>query len=225
MKKREQNRLSMWRAVRRHLDDNASIWNSNDPFRYASDMLSGAIAAAWNANQRQKTGSVGVSTARVATEAAAIRQVMKIACSAKPFARDTGNDELLHALRYGKGALEVMAQTDLISTLGSMVEAARPHAEALVTYGTRPEAYDKALDTISALEAKQTDVRTAITSRKAVTASIASITAAATQALKRLDDLVFLYEDDHPEFAAGYKTARGIFHTATRSPGGDAAAA
>ena len=224
MKKTEQNRLSMWRAVRLHLDANASIWNSHEPFVNASNALSRAINDAWAAVERQSEGSKGVSSRRNAMEVEAINRVLAIGRLARAFALNTDNHELHHAVNYNRGVLIAKSQTALIATLRSMVNAASPFAEALARYGVAPEAYETALAVIEALQSKQSAVRTAISGRKAVTRSLSSIMKAGTLALAKLDNLVYVFELKHPDFISSYKTARSIVHAGTRHKEDDGSA-
>jgi hypothetical protein len=216
MKKVDQIRLAMWRAVELHLGANNSLWNANGPFAEAAAELSQAIRDAWGAAEKQVGGSKGVSSRRDAMEQEALDRVVIIARVAKAFALNTDNHELLHAERLGKGSLEIKSQAVLIATLRSMVNAAKPYKDALVRYGVPADAYEAALEAINALEGTQTAVRTAISGRKAVTDSVYFIMKAGALALAKLDNLVHVFELQYPEFVAGYKAARTIIHTGIR---------
>ena len=206
----------MWRAVDLHLGANNSIWNANGPFAQAAAALSHAISDAWVAIEKQVDGSKGVSSRREAMQQEAVNRVVAIARLAKAFALNTDNRELLHAERLGKGSLEIKSQAALIATLRSMVNAARPYEDELARYGVPPDAYDAALEAINVLEGTQTAVRTAISGRKVVTGSVYSIMKAGNLALAKLDNLVYVFEQQYPEFVAGYKAARTVIHTGIR---------
>jgi hypothetical protein len=82
--------------------------------------------------------------------------------------------------------------------------------------GIPPDAYEAALKAIDAVAVKHSSVRTAITDRKAVTRSLPRIMQTGNRAPVKLDNLISVFEAEHPEIVSGYKTARTIIHTGIR---------
>jgi len=225
MKNQELSRLSMWWAVRRHLNAYSSIWNGNEPFSEASAMLTQAIEQARAALDVQAVTSKGVATDRILLKSEAINRTLAISQSTKAYAKVAGNSELLSAVNYGTSALTKMSHHELAAQLRTIIAAAREAGEALRKFGVTPETCDAALEAVVSMEQAQSHVRTMITGRKAVTMNIPEIMATGRKALGTMDNLIYLFAVANPEFVAGYKTARVIVHAGTRSKDGPPAAA
>ena len=200
----------MWWAVRRHLNDNSSIWNGIEPFTKASDMLSEAIERARAALDAQSGTTKGISKDRKLLKEDAIRKTGAIADSTMVYVMESGNGELLQAVEYSRSALMKMGHHKLASRLRTMVAAARSLGEALRIYGVVQDDCDRAMAAIVAMEEAQAYMRTVISGRKTVTMSIPLIMAAGQEALARMDHLLHLFEPGQPAFVTGYRNARTI---------------
>ena len=207
----------MWWAVRQHLAAYKQTWNGNEPFSEASEQLEQAIGQARDALDVQALSSRGVTTDSILLKQEAINRTVAIARCTRAYARDVRNSELLSAVDYGRGPLLTMSHHELAAQLRTIINAARTQGEALRRFGVTPEDCDAALEAVVAMEGAQSFVRTAITSRKAVTMNVPAIIAAGRAALAKMDDLVHLFGQTDPKFVSGYKTARRIVHAASRS--------
>ncbi len=225
MKKSDQNRLSMWRAVRQHLDAHSETWSSSKPFVQASEALTRAIDQSRAALEVQSTGSRGISGDRLALADQTVKQVLSIARSTRVFAIDQRNEQLLHAMEYSRFSLLRLSQNKMNACLRCILLAARPYREALLEYGVPEDAWDSAAEAVLALEQMQSKVRRSITAQKAVTASLPSIVEAGRLAMLKLDFLVHLFESTDPVFTSGFRTARRIVNNGFRHEGENTKAA
>ncbi len=219
MEQKDQNRLSMWKAVAHHLEANKAIWRHTPPFQRAVTALEDAIDAASEALRHQIAAGGGSRDDKETREEQAIDQVLRIAQSAKAYAMEEGDHALMAAVDYSRNALGRLPQNELVEKLRQMVAVAAVRSRALLEYGITKGEYEAALHAIEAYDQAITAPREAVAGRKAVTASVPALMKAGADILVRLDNLVHLFEAAHPQFVEAYKANRIIVDAGRRGSG------
>ncbi len=207
------NRLNMWKAVYKVLQDNKDVWNDNEAFSEAVDDLKAYIDAADKVGGGQAAGgTTGITTDKETLADAAIDKTLRMTNLARAYARKTNNHTLLDAVDFAKGSLQKTPLDELAARLAGMLKAASGVKDELVNkWKLDSNADTAAAAAIEAFSKAAPGTRVAISGRTALNATLPQIMRGGKAELLVIDDLVgSLYADDAPEFVGTYKVARNI---------------
>lgn len=218
MTKRQENRLSMARAVQDILQQHAGIVSTIPAFAAAELELGQLIAGIGSLVQVQVKKTTGVSQDKQQVEAKAIRAAVKLAGAAKSYALAIQNNTLLDAVSYSATELGRMRDATLVSVLGTIRNKVSPVMAELASYGVSAADLTALEAAITAYDAIVVTPRTNATERVWATDQLDNLFKKLDTILKQMDGIAQLKKETEPEFFIMYSSARKIVDNTGRRP-------
>jgi len=201
----------MFRAVQAACTSNGSAWGGFVAFENVFNDFSAKLIALSHVIFEQGKGTTGVRLTRDEEREETAKKAEKIVYALRLYALATGNTVLKEQLRFPPSSLEYGSSSETIQLIGVIVEAATLHAAALADYLVTQAEIDDLTQRHLDLQDAFGSVRSAIVNRSKNTDLIDEQMRELSALLKdRLDPLVALLKDDHPDFATVYAKARSI---------------
>jgi hypothetical protein len=208
----------MLKAVHSYLGSNTGVWNGVTANQAAFDALGNSIEAINQAVQSQEDPTEGVTVAKAQVRDALEDQIRLVGDVVFAFAMANNNNELASRVEIKPSELERLSDHRVDDVAVRVHAAGTENLAALGDYGIAQADLDT-LDTrrIAFQEAKsEPRVRTA--ERAGHTATLPQMIRDAKGILRlRLDKLMTRYRLSHPQFYAGYQSARVVVDR--RGPG------
>lgn len=221
MTKRQENRLSMARAVQDILQQHAGVVNTIPAFIAAKLELDQLITEADGLVQLQVEKTKGVAQDKQQAEMKAIRAVLKLIGPAKSYALARANNTLRESVSYSESQLREMRDTTLVSVLGTLRSKISPIMAELVPYGVSAAdlaAFDAALSDYNAIVVAP---RTNTSSKVWATDHLDNVFKKMDLLLKQTDGIAQLKKETEAEFFVTYSSARKIVDNAGKGAGSD----
>ena len=211
MDTKAKNKVKMYNAVETVLTSNSAVWNGIAGFQNAYDSFQGKLAALAQASYEQGTGTLGIKSVKDKERATVAKMALRIAGGLRVLAADTGNLGLKARVDFSKSELSYSSMPDTMQLLERLKEAAVAHTAELANYSITQADIDEYVAAFEQLSEAFGSVRNAIVTRKTHTELIREHLKAIDGILKnRLDQLMEVFEKDHPGFAKQYRIARLI---------------
>jgi hypothetical protein len=208
MNNKQENKLSMAKAVQQVLNDNVSIVSTVTAFQTAKTDLDNIITSIDLATQSQAAKITGSAKDKKEAARAAIDAVIKLLGPVKTYAKDIGNNTLHESFNYSPSSFKKMRDTELANTLANIKSNIQAIIANLADYGIAPADLTKLNTLIAAYNNVITAPRNAISKKSAATFSVGKAVASIGSVLARLDGFIVNKKDSHTDFYTAYQTAR-----------------
>ncbi len=207
----QEAKLNMYRAVETHCGDNAAVAASIPAFQAAFNDFKAKIAEIVAADQQHNAILTGITVDKGQLKQALCEQAATVAGAIYAFASVTQNNELKQQVNVSLSKLLKTSDNKLAARCRIIHEAGAANIDELADYGIKPAlltALQAAIDEYSANAPKP---RAAVSHRKTITAALRALFREAdTVLIERMDKLINLFRETHPDFADTYEAARRI---------------
>jgi|SRR6266496_147197 len=217
MTDKQENELSMAKAVQQVLQSNSAIVQSIPAFQAAATELDDRLNIINDAAQIQTKNITGNAEDKEQAGKEAIDAALAIIGPAKSFARVNENNSLYQALNYCLTDFRRNRDSALINTLTIIRDAVQANGVALEDYGITTSQINEFTALINTYSTLVTAPRTAITAKTVATKSIAASFKALKSIIKRLDGFVEAKKKAKPDFYNAYKSARIVINNRGKS--------
>jgi hypothetical protein len=214
MDTRETNKVTMHKTVDSFLDKSNSIWNDMAPFANATQRLKANLAAIDSAVQKQEAPSgagAGKAAARDALEDAAFLMAQALSV----LGHTSSDHELKARVDLSRSDFDRLGDEELSHRAKTILDEANARKTELAAFNITQASMDDFSQALQAFNSAKTSPRTAVVERMTKTQSIPVLLRDNDSILRNeLDPLVNLFQPTHPEFVAGYRSARVIIDRA-----------
>ena len=217
MNQKQQNRLSMYKAVADHLKANDGLWKTFVPFAIAAGGLSNTIHSLDKALQQQAaTASAGATADKNNLGLDAVKLVLVLARNTAAYAMTSSNMELYTQLDRPRTYLERLPDNEQVATLQAMLDKIQAHAANLKDYKVDKQKIADAQAAVNAAAAALARPRTVIDAHSTATGNIPALQSQARLHLGVLDKLIYNFTDEAPDFVSNYHQARIVVDSGIR---------
>lgn len=205
------NRVTMFKTVAGHLDQNSSVWSGMAPLANALQQFKGKLSAIDAAAQKQETPTSGA----VADKAEArdeLEDVLFLTCEALGVLAYTSGDHELDALvDVTPHTLDKMGEEELSNRATNILAEANAKKTELAAMQVTQANLDELDQALQAFQALKTRPRSAVVERMVQTETLPTLVREASSILRdQIDRLVNLFRRSNPEFVSGYRSARVV---------------
>ena len=211
MNDRQENKLSMYLAVKNVLDSNQKLWNSVPALVRAIQKLNDKLLTINILRAEQEASIKGVTMNKQDRKAVLIQTAMNVIGKARAYAMDKKNQELAEAVKYPKTSLEQTRDTTLFHICQMIYDKSMPYINEMGEYGlTSTELNDLKAKTDAYGEIVQKP-REVISKRKTTGETLNSVMSDIDKLFKeQIDNLVKTFEETNKDVVHTYKNARAI---------------
>ena len=211
MNDRQENKLTMYRAVETLLDNNAAKTGPITALATAITNFKNLIGEIDTAEQEKQTATTGKTASKGEAEAILISEAVTIAAGLKALGSVSNDKELLEMGSETKSSLYGTRDTDLVTKTQLIHDFANTNAVALADYGITPAM-------ITSLQTRITNFNAALGTREE---SVALRVAAGAEVegffkdadnilLNQMDKIMEVFRESDTQFYNEYKNARVI---------------
>lgn len=172
MNNKQENKLSMYNAVKRVLTLFESRWGAMAGFSRAVTSFYGRIDAIERTGANQEKKITGIATDKQDLKESLVEIALRVAGAVHAYAFETENDELGESVDYQRTDLTHMRDELLDQRCSNIHAAATEHISSLADFGITPTVLDSLRDAINAFHEKSPQPRTAISTRSTYTESL-----------------------------------------------------
>lgn len=209
MNQRDENFVTMCRAVQAVLTAQTAVWETNNAFKNLVLKYDELLDDVANATVNSEIVSTGATTDKANAERAAIKMTVNLAKRASVYALEEGNVELHDQLRVTKSTLERRPDTMTLAKMRDIHNRLTAVVADLADYGVLPADLTAMDGLINAYEAIIVRPRTLIVERKGYNQNtIPELLAEVRVVLYKMDSMINLYEGE--ALKQQYKDARII---------------
>jgi hypothetical protein len=206
----QENKNSMYLAVKGVLNENESKWTAMPAFVNATTSFFDLSDQVQAAAMIQQGNTKGITDNKQQEEDEMIAMTLKVAGAVRAFATVTGNQELKAQMKYSASALKGMRDSDLLNACQHVHDVALEHVDGLADYMVTAETLTQLNDEVDDFRQALAAPRNAITRRSEATSRLADLFKEADGVLNdQLDALMEMYREDKP-FYNQYQAARII---------------
>ena len=217
MDQRQQNRLSMMKAVQATNLAHKSAWVNMKPFKKVNDELDSLIATLDKAAEGQQANSTGVTEDKESLAETAVKMVLGIANNASAYALETKDNTLFAKLDVSKFRLLTLPDNEQAAALNAILSAVEPIVVKLADYNITAAVMKNAHDAVNASNGALSNPRMVINSRSTATASVPVLLRDGKGILARMDRMIHNFEDADAAYVSNYKGARNTIDVGSRS--------
>jgi hypothetical protein len=213
MNQNQENRVTMFGTVSdyMHLDANKPIWT---PMKAAVDTmaeLDGGIIAIGNKTGRQKTPTTGAAGAKGNVRHDYEAKILEIGDQLASIAAAAKDPELAAQVEFSKAGLGKLSDDDLLKAGTRVATLAKANMPALADHLVTDADVEELEELTRDFDGIKNQPRTVIAGRAGETATLPDLLTAVTDLLRdRLDKQMTKFRLSHPEFYAGYLSARVV---------------
>lgn len=224
MKNNFKNKLAMYKMVRDTISANGPIWEGIPAFVTCVQDFSARVQLLEEKENYQRSISLGVGLVSRNDKKLIFEKLLRVAGGLKAFALDSNNTKLLMEVSIPKSLVNNSSKVDLLSRIDLLISRAQEFGSELGNYGLTPEEVGNLVIFRSEMDATLTAPRKAIIDRKQANAQIKLLFKEIDVILTaKLDSLMFIIKDQHPEFYNAYTDSRMIIDYGKRQTNNDAA--
>lgn len=215
MNQRDENFVSMGKAVQDVLSKHTAVWESNVAFTNLTTQFNDLMDGVALAMEGAEIVTTGTTDNKARAEKEAIKLTVNLAKRGSVYALEVGNMELHDQLRVTKSTLERRPDTLTLSKMRDIHSRLSAIVAELGDYGVRESDLDRLRILIDDFDVLIARPRTMIVERKGYNqAMIPELLASIRETLYRMDSLVNLFEGT--PFKQEYKDARIIIDLGSR---------
>lgn len=219
MNARQEAKLSMYRAVEKHVNENTTITNTNAAFTAAFSTFSKKIANLQGSETVVSKQTKGVSADKSVLKTILCRSAADLAALVFAYANKTQNNTLKQEVNYSVSDFKKMSDDLIAPACKNIANAANSNLAALADYGVTAAMisdFEKDMANYSAAVPMPQNVRAAKTTE---TAAIKATIKEIDDVLKNeMDKLVTTFKTAEPKFVSTYLNVRVIIDPKTGKP-------
>lgn len=215
MKAKQEAKLTMYRAVERHCDENTSIISTVPAFQTAYNNFKAKIADILNTAQKKDVGLKGIAADKDSRKQALCQIASDVASIIYAYASATSNNTLKEEVNFSLSALQKTRDDQLAPRCQNIHDKGLANIGALKDYGITNANLATLQTPIDNYSAETPKPRTALSQRKILVSNLAQLFKDADAILKdQLDRLAINFKTDNPDFVTQYESNRIIVDTA-----------
>lgn len=216
MNARQEAKLTMYRAVEKHGDNNSTIIAAVPAFQTAFTNFKAKIAAITNTAQLKDTPLTGMVVDKSSSKQTLCEIATDTAGVIFAFASATGNQTLKQEVNFNLSKLLQTRDEQLAPRCQNIHARAIENKDALEDYGITDTKLTALQTAINNYAAETPKPRTALSQRKTLTSNLRQLFKDADAILtEQMDKLVSNFKAANPDFVATYETVRIIIDPAT----------
>lgn len=206
-----ENRLSMFKALKKVLDDNNGIWSGLAAYVTAVADFFAKIVEIEQVGAVQESDTKGVTEDKTNYREVLEEQAYRIASATVAYAVDNNDAILKEKVNYPRSAMTRARDTELVEIVDVIYDAVNPVAGSLAGYGVVPGDLTAMQNARDDFNNRVGAPRAAISTRKTATGDLEVISRETMDLLEeRLDKLTENFRDSDPDFYQTYHNARLI---------------
>ncbi len=223
MKKRDEDKLSMYYVVQKVCTDNSSVWSSLPAFTTAFGNFGTKISALEAAIEKQETVITGHAQQKQKAEDALVAKTLEIAKTVSAYAKVQNDDVLKNKVAYSKTDLTKVRDSITLQRCMVIRDEAQLIIGSLGAYGVTSTDLNQLQTLLTNFSMLLPTPRAAITDRKRATDDITTLEREIDEILKGLmDPLVENFKATNLNFYKQYFDARMIVDTGVKGSDDDA---
>lgn len=214
----QQNKLTMYEAVAKVLEENKSSWQ---PIQILEEMVTEfteTLRDLRNKGVKRATKTTGVTLDKGEKKKVMAKKATQLAGAAFAYATKTNNKDLRAKFNYPLSTFSKIDDNNALNLALSIAEEAKKIQAQLVNYGVIPEEVNELKKLCMEFKNAIGEKANVKSGQVAATESLTDLFKKADALLKeQLDKLLLRLEDDEPEFYRTYLNARAIKSLGSRS--------
>jgi hypothetical protein len=211
MNKAQENKLKMYLAVQKYLENNADKTNTLPNYAETFAQYKNLIQEIQNNKTNQEVNKVGLAKNKNNLKATLAQATYLMSNKVKAFATFNNQTVLLHQVSYSKSELQTSADNTLIDKAKIVLEKVIENLVALNDYKVSQEQVNQLQESLNSFTATVSDPRLGTITKKGVTTDLRDAFDTINALLKdKLDALINLLEEEETTFFKGYKNVRMI---------------
>ena len=215
MTTKQQNKLSMYLAVKAVLDANNSTWQTLPAFATGYTDFTTGISGIQTLAQSLIQDTSGIAQDKQQSKVAMATTAVGIASAVRAYAVKTKNNTLTSAVSFTQSDLTGGRDADSVQNCQNIHDLANTNLAALADYGVTAAKLAALQTAITAFSGIMQKPRQTIASGKTVTQQLSDAFDAADLALnEELDNLIGQFADANAKFVSDYTNARTIVDAA-----------
>lgn len=216
MNNRQESKVNMSRTVEGICLQYSSVYAGNVAFKTAFEAFQGNIADILSTAQQDASVITGITADKNILKDKLCSKASELANVTFAYASTTGNNTLKEEVNFTYSKLARLREESLAPNCQNIHDKIVENITALADYGITSAMTTELQQLIDRYSAETPKVRTAISNRKATTASMVTLFEEMDDILKnRMDKIVVIFEAANPEFVAAYNAARRIVEPVT----------
>lgn len=216
MNNRQESKINMSRTVEGICLQYSSVYAGNLAFNAAFEALQAKISAILSTAQQDASIITGITADKNVSKDKLCAKASELANVTFAYASTTGNNTLKEEVNFSYSKLARLREELLAPNCQNIHDRIVENIAALADYGITGAMATELQQLIDKYSADTPKVRTAISNRKATTASLVTLFEELDDILKnRMDKIVVIFEAANPEFVAAYNAARRIIEPVT----------
>jgi hypothetical protein len=217
MTTRQENKLSMYLAVKKILNDYNAIWVVIPGFASVVTMFFAKITLIQNTETRQSRTVKGVSTNKKNKKKTLIEKALVVAGAIMSVAQDTGDSELFELVNFSESELSHLPDALLLDRVALIIATGNTHAAAILPKGVTALMLGDLQALLTEYETVVVSPRDLIVDKKTATAQLVLLFLQTDALLKdNLDRLMMLFKSSEQEFFMKYFNGRIIIDLGTQ---------
>ena len=216
MKSREENKYSMYLAVKKVLVTNTAIWMAIMGFASVVALFFAKLLLLKATDNKRTKNTKGITTDKKNKKVALIDGIMAVGGAIKSFANDINDQDLFQTVNFRRSELETMGDTILEEKATLVFEIATLHAVDIVPKGIDAAALVNFNTLIVEYGNLVQAPRNAISNKKTAGAALKNLFGSIDDLLhNNLDQLMQQFKITQPEFYSDYFNNRKILDLGT----------
>ena len=217
MTTRQENKLSMYLATKKCLNDNNAVWAAFAGIASVVTLFFSKITLIQNTENRQQKSSKGASTSKKEKKAALIEMLMVVIGGIKSYAKDVNDEELFSSVDFSQSELEKLGDSLLVDRANLIIGIANANAGNILDKGITAVVLGDLQTLITEYENAVSGPRTVISDKKTATAQLAVLFDQTDELLKdNIDGLILQFKIPNNDFFRNYFNNRIILDLGTQ---------
>lgn len=222
MTTKQTNKLNMYEAVAKVIDDNRSAWQDLSVLIDVFTELSNLLTELRNVGTQRAKKTTGVTQNKSEKKELMAKKATALASSAYAYAERNKNRDLQSKFDYTFSTLFRLDDNNAINQVQAIIEEAEKIAAQLAPFGVKPEEITELKTIVESFTTSIGEKSNVKSGRVSATKSLATLFKETDALLKnQMDKLVFRLADSQATFYQTYQNARAIKDLGSRSKGVD----
>lgn len=216
MRKNQENKFTMYKAVDTYLDENLVIVQGITELSASHLQLKGKYLELKTKNDESLKALSGKAVSKLVARMNAINSSLAISGGLYGYAKKNKNTELETITNIQKSSLDKMRDTELTTALEAIADLAEAHISSLEPFGVTPAKAEEFREKINLYDASVGKKETGMIRKKGAKKSLRTLFTEADDILVTMDKYIDGLKNDHGEFVSNYKEARFIMNMGIR---------
>lgn len=214
MNDKQENKLTMYYAVQKVVNDFQSTWSANVPFATVYGLFKANVPLIEQKRNVQMLKNTGAASEKSTKRLALEDSTYFIANRTQSYALAVSDEELYAMVNLNRSALTRARDTDLSGMAANILAKAKEHAAVLIPYGVTSALLTELDALANAYASLLAKPRVAKLTTKAATVALGKLIKDSDALLnKRLDREIVVYMKSNVDFHSQYVNARKVVGT------------